>query len=81
MWVPLEGTEEMKCKKGDEVVVEIRGASITTYEHEHYVTRVSKGKVYLQDFETPFDAETRAYGDNGVIPGFSMWLRTKGEVK
>lgn len=44
-------------KKGETIVVGFRYMGVTSYETET-VIRVSKGKIYCDQTETPFDAAT-----------------------
>ena len=68
-----------KYKKGDQVVVAVHGAGVTSYE-DHEVWKVSKGQVFLVDLDFPFDAESGEYlGD--TFFGFRFTLLPVGEKK
>jgi hypothetical protein len=61
-----------RFRKGQAVQVELTGAGHTTHE-ENVVLRVSKGRVWIEDMDVPFDAQT-GYRTEPLTAGFSMCI-------
>lgn len=61
-------------KKGDKVRIFLRGAGFTTSEDTAKVVKVSKGKVYTDESDTPYSNENGMWDDNGVVCGFTRWI-------
>jgi hypothetical protein len=65
----------MKFKKGMEVKLYLRGAGYTiSFDDNFIVLKVSKGKVYTNESDVPYNAETGMWEDNGVMFGFTRWI-------
>lgn len=65
-------------KKGDAVSVQLAGAGVNTYD-PYTVSRVSKGKVYLDGLDQPFELDGKWTGFE--IPGFRMTVLFDGGAK